>query len=170
MTTATGITVRVPLAIRHRPGRKSVVTPMTDGVAPVTTRADPALLKALARAFRYQRMLDEGRYASITEMAAAETIDRGYLGRLLQLTLLSPDVVAAILDGQQPSHLNLAALMQLLPTEWARQRVGQQLPSSHKPPVPKGIHDGTDMVHSGAPPAGAGDSRGGSWARKQGSQ
>ena len=55
---ATSITVRVPLAIRRRPGRKIVVTPMTEGVAPVITRADPALVKALARAFRYQRMLE----------------------------------------------------------------------------------------------------------------
>ena len=55
MTAATSITVRVRLTIRHRPGRKTVVTPMTDGVVPVTTRADPALVKALARAFRYQR-------------------------------------------------------------------------------------------------------------------
>ena len=85
MTAATSITVRVPLAIRHRPGRKTVVTPMANGVAPVTTRADPTLVKALARAFRYQRMLDEGRYASITEMATAERIERGYLGSLLQL-------------------------------------------------------------------------------------
>src|SRR5215211_7603858 len=54
------------------------------------TRADPVLVKALARAFRYQRLLDEERYASISEMAAAEKIDRGYLGRVLQLTLLAP--------------------------------------------------------------------------------
>ena len=60
MTTATSVTVRVPLAIRHRPGRKTVVTPMAAaGPAAVTTRADPALVKALARAFRYQRMLDD---------------------------------------------------------------------------------------------------------------
>ena len=52
MTAATSLTVRVPRAIRHRPGRKTIVTPMTDGVAPVTTWADPALVKALARAFR----------------------------------------------------------------------------------------------------------------------
>ena len=60
MTAATSITVRVPLTIRHRPGRKTVVTPMTGGVVPVTTRADPELVKVLARAFRYQRMLDDG--------------------------------------------------------------------------------------------------------------
>ena len=81
MTTATSITVRVPLAIRHRPGRKTVVTPMGESKSTVTTRIDPALVKALARAFRYQRMLDNGVYGSVTDMAAAEKIDRGYLGR-----------------------------------------------------------------------------------------
>ena len=103
MKVATSITVRVPLAIRRRPGRRTVVMPMPDGAgAALLTRADPALVKALARAFRYQKLLDEGRYASISEMAAAEQIDRGYLGRVLQLTLLAPDLVEAILDGRQP--------------------------------------------------------------------
>jgi hypothetical protein len=122
MTTATSITVRVPLTIRHRPGRKTVVTPMADGLAPVTTRADPALVKALARAFRYQRMLDEGRYASVTEMAAAERLERGYLGSLLRLTLLAPDIIAAILDGRASSSIALPALMKPIPEGWEDQR------------------------------------------------
>lgn len=130
MTTATSITVRVPLAIRRRPGRKTVVTPMADGVASITTRADPALVKALARAFRYQRMLDHGRYASITEMAAAERLERGYLGSLLRLTLLAPDIVSAILDGRQPEGITLTALAEGVPTEWTVQssRFGARSP------------------------------------------
>ncbi|MBY0329565.1 MAG: hypothetical protein K2X49_02695 [Acetobacteraceae bacterium] len=121
MTTATSITVRVPLAIRHRPGRKTVVTPVADGVAPVTTRADPTLVKALARGFRYQRMLDEGRYASITEMAAAERIERGYLGSLLRLTLLAPDLVTNALDGRHSRSVTLAALLEPFPLCWRSQ-------------------------------------------------
>lgn len=121
MSTSTSITVRVPLAIRHRPGRKTVVTPMTSGVAPVTTRADPALVKALARAFRYQRMLDQGRYATISEMAAAEKIDRGYLGRLLQLTLLAPDIVESILHGRAPEEMSLPRVLDSFPMQWAEQ-------------------------------------------------
>ena len=62
------------------------------------TRADPVLVKALARAFRYQRMLDVGRYASISEIATAEKLERGYLGTLLRLTLLAPDIVEVLLD------------------------------------------------------------------------
>jgi hypothetical protein len=122
MTIATSITVRVPLAIRHKPGRKTVVTPMPDGVAPVTTRADPALVKALERAFRYQRMLDEGRYASITEMAAAERIERGYLGTVLRLTLLEPGIVQAIVDGRQSDGVTLPRLLEPLPAVWVSQR------------------------------------------------
>ena len=122
MTTATSITVRVRLTIRHRPGRKTVVTPMADGMAPVTTRADPTLVKALARAFRYQRMLDDGRYASITEMAAAERLERGYLGSLLRLTLLAPDIVSAILDGRQPDGLSCAVLAGRVTVAWDAQR------------------------------------------------
>lgn len=121
MTTATSITVRVPLAIRHRPGRKTVVTPITNGVAPVTTRADPTLVKALARGFRYQRMLDEGRYASISEMAEAERIERGYLGSLLRLTLLAPDLVTNALDGRHMRSVTLATLLEPFPLCWRSQ-------------------------------------------------
>ncbi len=121
---ATSLTVRVPLAIRRRGGRKLVVTPdgSSPGAMPARTRADPALVKALARAFRYRRLLDQGRYSSISEMATAERIDRGYLGRLLQLTLLAPDIVEAILDGRQPDELGLPALRESLPVEWRHQR------------------------------------------------
>ena len=100
MSDAGCITVRVPLAIRRRPGRKTVVTPGGEVGAPVRVRADLALVKALARAFRWQRMLDEGRYSSITEVAHAEGIERGYLGKMLQLTLLAPNVVEAMVEGR----------------------------------------------------------------------
>jgi hypothetical protein len=117
------ITVRVPLAIRRRPGRKTVVTPVRDGQGAILpTRADPALVKALARAFRYQRLLDEGRYASITEMAKAERIERGYLGTLLRFTLLAPDIVEAILDGREPDDLAVPRLLGPVPAGWSEQR------------------------------------------------
>ena len=122
MSEAASITVRVPLTIRRRPGRKTVVRPVCRLGGTVTpTRADPALVKALARAFRYQRLLDEGRYASISEMAAAERIERGYLGSLLRLTLLAPDIVEALLDGRQPAELGLSKLMRPFPVKWSGQ-------------------------------------------------
>lgn len=112
----------MPLAIRHRLRRKTVLTPITDGVPPVTTRADPALVKALARAFRYQRILDEGRYASITELAAAEKIDRGFAGQLLRLTLLASCIVEDILDGCRRGDVRLPLLMERISFHWLEQR------------------------------------------------
>ncbi len=124
MSAATSITVRVPLKIRRRPGRKTIVTPMAVRAAAVTTRADPALVKALARAFRYRRLLDEGRYSSITEMAEAERIERGYLGSLLRLTLLAPTLVEELMEGRVGSAPSLPKLLQPFPELWAHQREG----------------------------------------------
>jgi len=119
MTSAISITVRVPLAIRRRPGRKTVVMPDTRQPVPMTARADPALVKALARAHRYQRMLDEGRHESLTDLAAAEKLDRSFLGKLLSLTLLAPDLVEAILDGR--CEASLPTLLRPLPACWQEQ-------------------------------------------------
>ena len=67
-------------------------------------------------------MLDNWRYASISEIAAAEKIDRGYVGSILRLTLLAPDIVEAILNGQQPLGLALSDLLKPFPLEWEQQR------------------------------------------------
>jgi len=88
----------------------------------MSRRADPAMVKALARAFRWKRMLDIGRYASISEIATAEKIDRGYAGTILWLTLLAPDIIEAILDGRQPGGMVLADLLKPFPLEWNAQR------------------------------------------------
>src|SRR4051812_49842236 len=122
MSAATSITVRVPLTIRRSPGRKTIVIPENEA-GTVRTRADPAMVKALARAFRWKRLLDDGRYASISEIAAAEKIDRGYVGGILRLTLLAPDIIEAILDGRQPPTLGLATLLKPFPIEWDQQRM-----------------------------------------------
>jgi hypothetical protein len=118
------ITVRVPLKIRRRPGRKTMVSLGfgADG-GRIATKADPALVKALARAFRYQKLLDEGRYASISDMAAGERIERGYLGTLLRLTLLAPEMVEAILNGREPEGVTLPALLEGVPVGWGEQSI-----------------------------------------------
>jgi len=99
-----------------------VLTPVSQqGDTIMPTRADPVLVKALARAFRYQRMLDVGRHASISEIATAESLERGYLGSLLRLTLLAPDIMEAVLDGRQPDT-GLPRLMRPFPPAWDAHR------------------------------------------------
>src|SRR5688572_483843 len=107
------VTVRVPISIRRRGGRKLVLAP--DGMAitgvPVTRRLDNAMVKAIARAFRWREMLENGEYSTIAEIAAAEKINESYLGRVLRLTLLAPEIVEAIVIGRHPASMTLAALM-----------------------------------------------------------
>lgn len=116
------LTVRVPLAVRKpRGGRKLVLMP--GGIAPRgAASADTTLVKALARAFRWRRQMETGRYGTINELAAAEKINSSYVSRLLRLTLLAPDIVEAILDGRQPGGMTLPGLMEPFPVEWGAQR------------------------------------------------
>ena len=79
-------------------------------------------MKTLARAFRWCRMLETGRYGTIDELVAAEKINSSYVSRLLRLTLLSPDIVEAILDGRQPERMTLPGLMEPFSIMWAEQR------------------------------------------------
>jgi hypothetical protein len=83
---------------------------------------DSTLINALARAHRWKRMLEDGRYGSVSEMAAADKLDRGYLGRILMLTLLAPYIVEAIMDGRQPAELGVHVLRVGFPMVWADQR------------------------------------------------
>ena len=119
---STSITVRVPITLRKRGGRRLVVAPDGAPWAAPRARIDSTLIKALARAHRWKKMLDDGRYRTVTELAAGEKLDRGYLGRILMLTLLAPDIVEAILDGRQPAELGVHVLREGFPVEWGEQK------------------------------------------------
>jgi hypothetical protein len=95
--------VRIPMRFQRRGGRKRIVAPDGCELAPSSEpQPDGALLKALARAWRWQRMLEEGRFASIRELAEAERVSLSYTSRILRLTLLAPDIVERAMDGGRP--------------------------------------------------------------------
>lgn len=99
------LTVRVPLALRKRGGRKVVLVP--DEVALVAGRA-PAnwtLVKNVARAYRWKRMLESGDYATIAEVAKAEGVTDSYVSRMLKLALIAPRDVDGIVDGARTARL-----------------------------------------------------------------
>jgi len=87
------------------------------------TLVDSTLVKAIARAFRWRKLLETGVYGTIEELAAAERINPSYVSRVLRMTLLAPDIVEAILNGSQPHEVTLAVLMRPLPLRWAEQRM-----------------------------------------------
>jgi hypothetical protein len=116
----TMITIFVPMSWRRRGGRKVIVAPSgcVDWAPP--TKIDRALVKALARAHRWQRMLESGAYGTLAELADAERISRSYVCRVLRFTLLAPDIVERILDGRLTE--GLARFLKPFPVEWERQR------------------------------------------------
>ena len=87
---------------------------------------DNAIVKAVVRAFRWQRMLDDGVCGTIKELAKRERVNAGYMSRVLRLTLLAPDIVEAILDGRQPEGLRLEDMLNEFPAAWVEQRDSAQ--------------------------------------------
>lgn len=116
------ISIEIPMAFKKRGGRKVIVLP--DGShghpSPAST-IDSAMVKAIARAFRWQKLLEDRTYGCLDEIAKAERIGPSFISRIIRLTSLAPDIVEAILDGRQPACLTLKDLMGPFPVEWDRQ-------------------------------------------------
>ena len=112
------ITVHVPFRVVKRGGRKEMHLP--EGAAQLR-RTDSTLIKALARAYRWKRLLDAGRFATIEEIAAHEHISASYLTRVMRLTLLAPEIIEAILDGRTPA-LGMDELLSPMTPLWSEQR------------------------------------------------
>ncbi len=117
-----GLRIRVPMALKRRGGRKEIV--VSQGL-PRRRRATPqthsALVLAIIRGHRWKELLESGRYPSIDALAAWMGVNSSYAGRHLNLTLLAPDIVAAILLGREPNGLTLGRLFRL-PMGWEEQR------------------------------------------------
>jgi hypothetical protein len=119
----TTLVVRIPMRFQRRGGRKRIVAPDGSELAPGSKpQPDGTLVKALARAWRWQRMLDEGVYASVSEIGDTENISKSYVSRILRLALLAPDIVEAILTGGTDQALMLERLERPLPASWEEQR------------------------------------------------
>jgi len=116
------VTIKIPFAVRKRGGRKLVLAPDGAPIPPAAPHVDTTLIKAIARAFRWQKMLETGRYATIREIAKAEKINPSYVSRVLRLTLLAPATVEAIVDGRASATPTLAEAMKVFPVAWSQQR------------------------------------------------
>jgi hypothetical protein len=119
----TTLVVRIPMRFQRRGGRKRIVAPDGSEIAsPTKPQPDGTLVKALARAWRWQRLLDEGAYSSVTEISQAEQIGKSYVSRILRLALLAPDIVEAVLAGRTDQALMLERLERPLQARWEEQR------------------------------------------------
>lgn len=123
------VVVHIPMRLRRRNGKCMVLT--AGEAVPVTAAqhvqdtsgANRTLIEAIAKAHRWQTQLESGKYASLEDLARAVHCDRTYVGRLLRLTSLAPDIIEAILHGDEPDGLSLEKLRKNLPVRWDEQRV-----------------------------------------------
>ena len=119
------LSIHVPMTFKKRGGRKVIVLPDgTQGNPLPRATIDNTMVKAIARAFRWQKLLENGTYGCIEDIAKAERINGSFVSRIVRLTLLAPEIVEAILEGKQPAAVTLRGLMEPFPVEWKRQREG----------------------------------------------
>ena len=111
------VTVTIPFRVAKRGGRKEVqLPPGANNRSP-----DYTLIKAVARAYRWRKILESGDMGTIAELAESEKVSPSYLTRVMRLTLLAPDIIEAILDGNPPS-LGMTDLLDPMTPVWAEQR------------------------------------------------
>ena len=113
----------IPIKITRRGRRKAVTLPDGLTMQPLSFNRDPTPIQlALARGHRWLGMLESGKAKNLTEVAEMEGMDRAYVSRMVNLTTLSPDIVAAILDESLPDHVTLFDLASGTPLLWDEQR------------------------------------------------
>ena len=115
------ITVTIPMKLGKRGGRKMIIAPDGQQLPPELPHND-ALARLVARAYQWLKDLESRRVGSIKEIAENEKLDESYIGKVLRLTLLAPDIVKLILDNQQPDTMTWRELSRPFPSEWGEQR------------------------------------------------
>lgn len=116
----------VPLSIVRKRRRTLMVPPPGASSVMSETQEDWSMIRTLGKAFYWQKLLDQGRYGSIRELADALKLDLGWVAEVLRLTLLAPDIIERIVEGRQPRQLDLQALrgrLESVPRDWHAQRV-----------------------------------------------
>jgi len=114
------VVLQVPIALKRRSGRR-VVLPAGAEAAASRTNATPLQL-ALARGHRWLRMLETGEAASMCDIARREGTNHSYIARHINLTVLAPEIVAAILEERLPEGVQLLMLAINPPILWDYQR------------------------------------------------
>ena len=118
------LVVRLPMRLGRQRGRKRILAPDGSELALSTKpQADGVPVAALARAWPWQKLLDQGVYSSVTELAEAEKISKSYVNRVLRLAPLAPEPIEAILGGWADQGVMLERLQRPLPVRWEEQRV-----------------------------------------------
>lgn len=119
-----GMTISIPIQIKRRSGRKCITLPSGEKLKPATQAPPPTSLQsALARGYRWLKMLESGEVTSLKIIAALEQVDDRYVSRMVNLTTMAPDVVTAILDDNMPEHVTVFDLSVDSSSLWSERRI-----------------------------------------------
>ena len=117
------LTVFVPMKFTRRGARKRIVAPDGTALAPITKQQpNGKLVTALVRAWRWQKLIEAGKYASIREAARVEGVAKTYAAKISKMVMLAPDIVEAIVEGRTDDRVMLKVLEGTLPVDWEEQR------------------------------------------------
>lgn len=118
--------IRIPMKFSRRSFRKMIVGPNGENIDAMADtqedNTDYTFISALGKAFSWQRMLDDGKYATPKELAKKENVEVTHMYRVMRLTLLAPDIIEAVLNGTQPRTLTLQNVVRGFPVSWQEQR------------------------------------------------
>jgi len=109
-------TISLPIQFKRRAGRREIILP-ADGKQ-ASAPPNQVFLLTLARAFRWKDLLESGRFPTVKALAEAVGLERSYVGKLLNLTLLAPRIVEAVVAGDEPEGLAVGSLRQGVPVRW----------------------------------------------------
>ena len=134
------ISLRIPMKLKRRGGRKRVILPDGyDGSHPTKADTNVPLAVVVARAFCWQELFNSGKFSTMTELANMVGLERSYLARIMRITILAPDIVDAIMAGNEPSGLSFKKLTSKpIPILWSRQmkELGFLKTENYQPPCP----------------------------------
>ena len=118
------VVVSVPVRFYRRNGRQMILADSIESETDLDESGLPnnALLTAIARAYSWQDQLESGEFEDLEDIAKANGVDRSYVGRMLQLTSLAPDIVESILAGQVFADISLQRFRKGIPVLWEEQR------------------------------------------------
>lgn len=116
------VEVHIPMTFERRGGRKIVITPDVVEKTDKTPKRDETLVRAIVKSHCWRRRIECGQAKSITDLAGQEGVSDAYVCQMLPLTTLSPEIVAAIIDGRQSNLVKLQSLKRNTPSDWKRQR------------------------------------------------
>ena len=118
--------IRIPMQFSRRSSRKMIVGPNGENIDAMADtqedKTDYTFISALGKAFSWQRMLDDGKYETPKELAKKENVEVTHMYRVMRLTLLTPDIIEAVLNGTQPRTLTLQNVVRGFPVSWQEQR------------------------------------------------